>query len=251
VENAVVNRVRDQLGGIPDSSFEKIESPDHFVVHMEGFHTGGKNGTPRAATVLDEEICTGAAGSYRLEARHEIKAFFADGGVERTATAHNNHCVTGQLLRDFNIPTFSLREFVARSVWRWESETVLLVATESCLAEQYPIRPGIVRASVTTLRKFERLDPLGEIPQTRITWTQQPDMGGLIPSRAVRGAAVGQMMYVRRSEALTCVLTFNSPPPLLTHTRSQVFEPDAEAIRPEPGNRRGEQPAPGDHDPEL
>jgi hypothetical protein len=74
---------------------------------------------------------------------------------------------------------------------------VLLVVTESCLAEQYPVRPGIVRASVMTLEKFERLEPFGGIPHTRVTWTQQPDMGGFIPSRAVRGAAVGQMMYVR------------------------------------------------------
>ncbi|GMI28476.1 hypothetical protein TeGR_g12203 [Tetraparma gracilis] len=56
-ENAVVDRVRDKLDSIPDSSFEKFESPDHFV-HMKGFHKGGKNGTPRASTVLDEDICT-------------------------------------------------------------------------------------------------------------------------------------------------------------------------------------------------
>ncbi|GMI27225.1 hypothetical protein TeGR_g1033, partial [Tetraparma gracilis] len=138
-ENAVVNRVRDQLGGIPDSSFEKFESPDHFV-HMEGFHKGGKNGIPRASTVLDEDICTCAALSFSQEERDYVKAFFANGGMERAVTVHNRHYVAGQLLMDFNIPTFSPREFVARSVWRWESEKVLLVATESCLAEQYPIR---------------------------------------------------------------------------------------------------------------
>jgi hypothetical protein len=198
VENAVVDRVQGKLGGIPDSSFEKFESPDH-LVHMEGFHKGGKNGTPRASTVLDEDICTCAARSFSQEERDYVKAFFANGGVERAVTVHNSHYVTGQLLMDFKIPTFSPREFVARSVWWWESETVLLVATEGCLAEQYPIRPGIVRASATTLHKFERLSPLGEIPQTRITWTRQPDMGGFIPSQAVRGAAIGQMMYVRRT----------------------------------------------------
>ncbi|GMI24816.1 hypothetical protein TeGR_g13144, partial [Tetraparma gracilis] len=196
-EDAVVDRVRDQLGEIPDSSFEKIESPDH-LVHMEGFHKGGKNGIPRASTVLDEDICTCAAWTYQLMGRHFVKAFYADGGTERAVTTHNDHSFTGQLVMDFNIPTFSPREFVTRSVWRWESETVLLVVTESCLAEQYPVRPGIVRASVLTLEKFERLDPVGEVPQTRIAWMQQPDMGGLIPSQAVRGAAVGQMMYVSK-----------------------------------------------------
>jgi hypothetical protein len=125
-------------------------------------------------------------------------------------TAHNDHSFTGQQKRDFNIPTFSPREFVARSVWRWESETVLLVASEPCLAEHYPIRPGIVRGSAATLHTFERLEPLGEIPQTRATWTRQPDMGGFIPSQAVRGAAVGQMMYVA---LLPGHISSLSPPP--------------------------------------
>jgi hypothetical protein len=175
---------------------------------MGVFRKGGKNGTPRASTVLDEDICTCAAWDVHIEARQKVKAFFADGGVERAMTVHNSHFIAGQLLMDFNIPTFNPREFVSRCVWRWESETVLLVATESCLMGQYPIRAGIVRASVVALEKFEQLDPLGEIPQTRVTWTQQPDMGGLIPSQAVRGAAVGQMMYVHSTRRSLSV-----PPP--------------------------------------
>ncbi|GMI33215.1 hypothetical protein TeGR_g6242 [Tetraparma gracilis] len=196
VENGVVDRVRDQLGGVPHSSFENFESPDH-LVHMKGFHAG-KNGTPRASTVLDEEICLCAAKAFITTARSKVQEFFANGGLERNVQTHSDHSFTGQQVRIFKIPTFSPREFVARVVWRWESGNVLLVVTESCLAERYPTRPGIVRASVTTLEKFERLDPVGEIPQTRVTWTQQPDMGGLIPSQAVRGAAVGQMMYVSK-----------------------------------------------------
>ncbi|GMI25387.1 hypothetical protein TeGR_g1751, partial [Tetraparma gracilis] len=194
-ENAVVNRIRDQLGEISDNSFEKIESPD-YLVYTEVFPAGGKNGIARASTVLDDDICTCVAWTYQLMARHFVKAFYADGGMERAVTTHNDHSFTGQLLMDLNIPTVSPREFVTRSVWWWESETVLLVATESCLAEQYPRRPGIVRASVVSLQKFEQLDPIDEIPQTRVMFMQQPDMGGFIPSRAVRAAAVGQMMYL-------------------------------------------------------
>ncbi|GMI42593.1 hypothetical protein TeGR_g11447 [Tetraparma gracilis] len=65
-ENAVVDRVRDQLDAIPDSSFEKFESPDH-LVHMEAFHAGGKNGIPRASTILNEEI-----GRYLSEMRERF-----------------------------------------------------------------------------------------------------------------------------------------------------------------------------------
>ena len=58
-----------------------------------------------------------------------------------------------------------------------------------------------MRGSVLELEKFERLDPVGGIPQTRVTWTQQADIVGLIPSWAVRGAAVDQMLYVRRERS--------------------------------------------------
>jgi hypothetical protein len=204
-ENAVVDRVRDQLDEIPNSSLEELESPDHRVC-MEGFYKGGTV-IARAATVLDEDICTCAAWAFQLMARHFVKDFYADGGMERGVTTHNDHSFTGQLLMDLNIPTFSPREFVTRSVWRWKSETVLLVASESCLVDQYPIRAGIVRGSTTTLHKFERLDLLGEIPQTRVTWTRQPDLGGLIPTRAVRGAGIKMMMYVRRMRSAEATVT--------------------------------------------
>jgi hypothetical protein len=146
-------------------------------------------------------------------ARHFVKAFYADGGMERAVTTHNDHSFTGQQVKDFNIPTFSPREFVVRVVWRWESETVLLVASESCRVDEYPLRSGIVRASALTLHKFERLDAIDEIPQTRITWIQQPDMGGFIPSRAVRGAAVRQMMYEGLAKVEALALSNPPPPP--------------------------------------
>jgi hypothetical protein len=117
--------------------------------------------------------------------------------LERGATKVSDHCVIAQLLADFRIPTVSPREFVTRCVWRWESDVVLLVALESCSSEDFPVRSSIVRGTVRTLAKFEVLEPAGDVPQTRLTWTQQPDMGGLLPKKAVNGAAVGQLMWVR------------------------------------------------------
>jgi hypothetical protein len=188
-----VDRVRDQLGNIPDTSFEKFESPD-LHVRMEAFHKGGKNGIPRATAVLDADIVVCAATDFQFNTRKKINDFYGGAGLERAQTTHNEHSYTCQLVQDLAIPTISLREFVSKVLWRWESETVLVVVTESCLSERYPIRKGYVRGTVKILERFEKLAPRGRVPQTRVTWIQQPDLGGLIPSAAVRGAAIGQMM---------------------------------------------------------
>jgi hypothetical protein len=231
-----VNGVRTQLGEISDNSFEKIESPDH-IVEMGVFHAGGAHGIPRATTIIDEDICTCAAWSYNVMARHHVQNFYADGGMEASLQKHNDHSFVYRNVQDFKIPTVSAREFVTRSEWRWESETVLLQVVESCTGEQYPIRPGIMRGSVLELEKFERLDPVGGIPQTRVTWTQQADIVGLIPSWAVRGAAVDQMLYVRRvrSAERAPPPPSSSPPFLLPPPYPppppQVLEPDSQALR--------------------
>jgi hypothetical protein len=55
-----------------------------------------------------------------------------------------------------------------------------------------------VRGSASVLAKFEQVVSIGEIPQTRLTWFQQPDLGGRIPKKLVGRAAVSQMMYASR-----------------------------------------------------
>jgi hypothetical protein len=93
-EIEIVDRVRDQLGKVPDSSFEKLESPD-YLVKMEGYYKGGKNGIPRATTVLDGDICQCAARTYLPMLRAKTKVFYESGGMERSGTAENEHHMIG------------------------------------------------------------------------------------------------------------------------------------------------------------
>jgi hypothetical protein len=196
-EDELVNRVRDLFLQIPDAVFKDFLSPDR-LVKMEGDYGGGASGVPKATTIIDADICMCASWELLKMARHFMKSFYGGGGMERSVNKVNDHNFVTQIVFDYRIPTFKPREFVQRVVWRWEDATTLLVAAESCSSEAHPVRPSFVRGSASVLAKFEQVVSIGEIPQTRLTWFQQPDLGGRIPKKLVDRAAVSQMMYASR-----------------------------------------------------
>ena len=189
--------MRGKFGALNDASFEELNSPDPYV-EMDGFHEAGANGIPRATTVIDADIEQCAAWDYHFMARDFIKIFYEGGGFENSMIEHNGHSSTGRLVIDLKIPGISRREFVTQIVWKKMNKSVLLVVIDSYAPIEYPERSKYVRASATTLAKYEQLEPKGGIPQTLLTWTQQPDMKGFIPKKFIDGAAVGQLMYASR-----------------------------------------------------
>ncbi|GMI36542.1 hypothetical protein TeGR_g13381, partial [Tetraparma gracilis] len=120
VENAVVDRVRDQLGEIPDSSFEKIESPDH-IVEMGIYHKGGKNGIPRASTVLDEDICTPEeALAYVWDVKSRAKASLDD--LEKEIDEQPNDHNQLVFNKKQTPAVIANRDFLGRAVWKKAEE---------------------------------------------------------------------------------------------------------------------------------
>jgi hypothetical protein len=84
--------------------------------------------------------------------------------------------------------TFTPREFFMRTVWRWRSETVLVVATAPLPA---PPNSKYTRATSYLLWVFEQLPEA--IEQTRVTLVQTVNMGGIIPPSAVTKGAIKQL----------------------------------------------------------
>jgi hypothetical protein len=124
------------------------------------------------------------------------------GGLERSVTEINKHSFTIHLVHDFGIPGFLPREFVQKFMWRWENDYTLLVAYDSYASPTFPESSKYVRATATTLAKFEALEPIGEVPQSRLTWLQHPDMGGYIPKKAMASAATKQLMYASKLRSM-------------------------------------------------
>ena len=199
----MVDRVCDLHQAIADESFKMLQSPDSSVImdFCDKSGTTTATGVMRARTTLDADIAECAAYDFQVMARHFVKASHASGSLERAITTHNDHCFTGQQVIDLKIPTFDPREFVSRVVWRWENEKTLLVATETCDSPLFPIRASIVRGSVVSLAKFEKLEPIDDFPQTRLTWTLQPDLAGLVPKKLVNAGVVQQLIYASKLRA--------------------------------------------------
>ena len=83
-------------------------------------------------------------------------------------------------------------------VWRWSSESTLNVCVESTEIEAIPVKDKYVRASASNLFEYKKLPPLGAVPQTRVTFVAQVDVGGNVPRRLADRGGAGRLMNVSR-----------------------------------------------------
>ena len=119
-------------------------------------------------------------------------------GLDRSLVKLNSHSDIFYVAFDLKIPGFAPREWVMKSVWKWTSETKLSVTTQDYFHPDYPAKSTRVRASNTVLFEYEKLEPIGEgegaVPQTKVTYSTAPDLGGRIPRWVVEKGGVGMLM---------------------------------------------------------
>jgi hypothetical protein len=131
-----------------------------------------------ASTTIDADIYQCAAFDLCRMSRNALKEHYKSGGLERSLTKINEHDYVYAFARNY-ASGFQPRDLVMRVVWKWLNESTLVIASESFVdQENYPTRDGFVRASTTVLAKLKRLDPIGAVPQTHMTYTQQVNLGG-------------------------------------------------------------------------
>jgi hypothetical protein len=87
-------------------------------------------------------------------------------------------------------------------VWNWldgESKDQLDIFSENLKdPENYPFIPSYVRASAHPHVRFEKLEPHCGVPQTRVTYSNKLDLGGIIPKWAVNRNGVNNLMHISR-----------------------------------------------------
>jgi hypothetical protein len=130
--------------------------------------------------------------------RENQKEHVAFGGLERDLVKVNDHQNIYNVVFDLAIPRFLPRQWVNKLIWKWdEGKQELMVAGEGVQHDGFPERKEYLRASGSALYKYTREAEVGEIPQTKVTWIQQVDLGGAIPKWVQNRQGVEQLMYVR------------------------------------------------------
>jgi hypothetical protein len=129
--------------------------------------------------------------------RENQKEHVAFGGLDRNLKKINDHQNIYHAVYDFSIPGFLPRQFVSMVVWKWEEDKKeLTVVYDDVKHTAFPECKEYLRASTTSICTYKQEADVGKIPQTKVTWTQQVDLGGNIPRWAQNRQGVGTLMYV-------------------------------------------------------
>jgi hypothetical protein len=147
--------------------------------------------------IVDASIAEVAAWEMAKMSRENMKGHVEFGGLDRDLVKINDHQDIYHGVFDLSIPGFLPRQFVSRIVWKWAGDKKeLTVVADSVKHTEFPVRKEYLRASSTVLCKYKQEADVGEIPQTKVTWTQQVDLGGVIPKWVVNRQGVSNLMYV-------------------------------------------------------
>jgi hypothetical protein len=154
-----------------------------------------------------------AAWELAKMSRENMKFHVASGGLDRDLVMTNDHQSIYQLAIDLSIPKFLPRQWVQMVVWKWAvDKKELTVVADSVDHTDFPEREEYLRASITYMMQYKQEADVGGIPQTKVTYTLQVDLGGRIPKWVVNRQSVGQLMYV--SEYAPTSLAPPTNPPL-------------------------------------
>jgi hypothetical protein len=128
--------------------------------------------------------------------RENMEGHVAFGGLDRDLVKFNDHQAIYHVVYDVSIPGFKPRQWVSKVIWKWAAgKKELTVALDTIEHTDFPVRKEYLRASTTTLVKYKQETDVAGIPQTKVKWTQQVDLGGAIPKWAQNRQGVSQLMY--------------------------------------------------------
>lgn len=116
-------------------------------------------------------------------------------GIARRLIEVNEHCQIYHTVYKI-VPGFSPREFLLRTVYRKLADGTVEIAWETTQHPSLPLNPKWVRATTTTLARFKSLPDDEGVPQTRVEYFFQTNLGGSIPPALVNRAAVNQLVYL-------------------------------------------------------
>ncbi|GMI52212.1 hypothetical protein TeGR_g2169 [Tetraparma gracilis] len=196
-EESVVEGAHKKLSVLKEEDFKELGSPDHLVKMQYILKEGSSTGIGRATTIVDAPIAEAAAFELSEMSREVVKVHFASGGLDRELLKINDHQSIFHLVIDLAIPGFKPRQWVQMLVWRWSADKKELTTISSSVEHDgFPECDEYLRASCTVVTKYKQEAEVGGIPQTKVTYTMNVDVGGAIPKWVINTQAVETLMYL-------------------------------------------------------
>ena len=166
---------------VGNSNFDDIKNQDNWVQMMFVHFSRDKHQTAKAITVVDATLEEIAASVFTGRVRYcrSTNKTITDINV-RLASRHKLYHNT---TRDFGIPGFAPRDARCKMIWARgdDGEMVITITDTEDLKEEYPVKQGSVLMSAQSVWFLKTIDPVGNVPQTHVTYTTRMDMKGNIP----------------------------------------------------------------------
>ncbi|GMI35861.1 hypothetical protein TeGR_g6190, partial [Tetraparma gracilis] len=193
-ERVVVAKIPEALVGVTDMR-ELFERDDAIDDTMRSELVA----LIKATTVVDAPIAEVAAWELAKMSRENQKEHAASGGLERDLVKINNHQNIFHVVYDLSIPKFLPRQGVTMQVWMWAADKKeLTVVYDDVKHDEFPERKEYLRMSATIMVKYKQEAEVGGVPQTKVTYTLQVDVGGVIPKWVQNRQGVGKLMFLSK-----------------------------------------------------
>ena len=204
-EKKMLDSALDMLDDIHALPFNTLDTPDHFVKIGLSWIDKDPMAVGKAITVVDATIEECAAWEMEKTGRANTQEYYNFGGLRRDCVDVNEHHWLYHVVYDFAVPGLSPREFVCRVLWSWGGgrgtaldRDKLLCVYQTIDHPQFPETSAFVRATALSFFFYEKMPPIGNVPQTRVAYIQQVDLMGNIPKFYLNGLGVQNMMYISR-----------------------------------------------------
>jgi len=199
-EDSLIQQVYVKLGMLEWEHFEELESPDHLVKMGKIFVAGQKDVTIRGIATIDALVEQCAAWDLMKMSREQMKR---RSNTERSLVKINEHHSVYHFVKDLHIMSLQPREWIMNSVWKWRDGRTLEIAYEhnpdhELFAKRSSkfMRDGNSSTVHYLLEQMPSSSSSGGVPQTRVTFTQTVNLGGVVPKWAVTRHGGKQLMYV-------------------------------------------------------
>ena len=165
--------------------FDKVKSPDD-KVNMKSVPIEGSLATGLATAVIDASVEESVAYEYAdLYSRSFNKKSKERGITFLHVKKISDHSQYYSSTRSLGIPGFSLREARNKITWKKLNDKVMFVVSDTNdLLEEFPIGKGNVLIQSHIVWMFEKMEPIGNVPQTAVTLSAQFNLGGVFSSKS-------------------------------------------------------------------